>query len=98
MSTDNLLKIDPDNLTLGDIEMIEEISGQPIGWLGKEDKPQGKMMVAIAYTVGLAKDPNYTMAQARKMRVEVEEEKVAADSPSLFSENGSKSEMIDLPR
>lgn len=84
MSDDNILKINPDELTLGDIEMIEEISGQPIGWLGQADKPQGKMMVAVAYTIGIAKDSNYTMAQARKMRVEVDEE---ADSPSSLSEN-----------
>jgi hypothetical protein len=71
---DNVLKIKPDELTLGDIEMIEDLSGQPIGWLGNTDKPQGKMMVATAFAVGRRDDPKYTMEQARKMRVEVEQD------------------------
>jgi hypothetical protein len=71
--TSNVLKINPDDLTLGDIEMIEDISGQPIGWLGNSDKPQGKMMVAVAYAIGLRSDKAYTMDQARGMRVEVAE-------------------------
>lgn len=67
---DNILKIDMDELTLGMIETIEEVSGQPIGWLGKDDKPQGKMMVAVAFAIGRQSDPKYTMEQARQMRVD----------------------------
>lgn len=91
---DNVLKINPDDLTLGMIEMIEELSGQPIGWMGKEDKPQGKMMVCVAFAIGRESDPNYTMEQARKMRVVNEDDEKESDPSSvgeLSSETPSES-------
>lgn len=90
----NILKINPEDLTLGDIETIEELSGQPIGWLGNSDKPQGKMMVAVAYTIGLRDDPKYTLDQARKMRVEVEDSdaKDDGDNPPPHGESDKKSD------
>ena len=91
----NVLKINPEDLTLGDIETIEDLSGQPIGWLGNSDKPQGKMMVAVAYTIGLRDDPHYTLDQARKMRVEVDDtatDDTAGDNPPANGENAAKSD------
>lgn len=72
---DNVLKIDANDFTLGEIETIEEIGGMPIGWLGRDDKPQGKALVAVAYVIGLRKNPRYTLEEARKMRIEVEDSK-----------------------
>ena len=68
----NVLKVNADDLTLGEIELIEEVSGSPIGYMGQENKPQGKIMVAIAYVMGLRDNPDYTLDDARKMRIEVE--------------------------
>lgn len=86
MADSNILKINPEDLTLGDIEMIEDISGQPIGWFGKDDHMQGKMLVAAAYAIGLKDNPGYTMDQARRMRVEIEiPEESKGETPLLES-------------
>jgi len=76
---DNVLRIKADDFTIGEIEMIEEVGGQPIGWMGKEDKPQGKMMVAIAFVMGRRTNPDYSLEQARQMRIEVEEPEEVPD-------------------
>lgn len=73
---DNLLVIDVNDLTLGEIELIEEVGGMPIGWLGNPDKPQGKGMVAMALAIGRRKDAEYTLDQARNMRIEIKQEEV----------------------
>lgn len=82
---DNVLKVNADDLTLGEIELIEEVSGSPIGWMGQENKPQGKIMVAIAYVMGLRENPDYTIDEARKMRIEVESEGNPPEPPATDS-------------
>ncbi len=59
---------DLDALTIGDIEAIEEVSGlnsADIDW----SKPSGKLMTAFVYVSGKRQDPNFTIEDARNVKV-----------------------------
>lgn len=87
MSTDEkVLNLDSADFTIGEIETIEEIAGMPIGWLGREDKPQGKGLVAVAYVMGLRDNPKYTLEEARTMRIKVEDSEGKSETPKEPSE------------
>ena len=44
-------KFDLEKLTLGEVSVIEDLSGQSIGAIGNEDSPKGKAMAAIAMVI-----------------------------------------------
>lgn len=52
------------NLTLGEMAMIEELSGHAISDLGAEGKPQGNLMAAMACVFKRRTDSKFTMNQA----------------------------------
>lgn len=71
-----ILNVNLDHLTTGEIEMIEEIMEGPITWLGDENRPKGKGLRGLAYVMGLRKNPDYTMEEARNMRVSLVDEEI----------------------
>jgi hypothetical protein len=64
-----VLNVNLDHLTTGEIEIIEDITDAPITWMADEDKPKGKGLVALAFVMGRRTNPDYTMEEARNMRV-----------------------------
>lgn len=63
-------KFDVNKLTLGEIGIIENMSGQPLAALSDSDKPKAKLMVALAYVIGRRGNQNYTFADAEAMTLE----------------------------
>ena len=53
-------KVDVQQLTINDIETIEEITGLPIDRLGDPDAPKGKLMRALALVKARKTDPTAT--------------------------------------
>lgn len=62
--------MDIKNLTMGEISKVEELSGLPIGALGEDDKPKGKLMAALAFVIKRREDPKFTLESANNMTME----------------------------
>ena len=56
-----------DNLTLGEVSRIEEISGLPLSAMADEDKPKGKQLAAVAFVLMHREDKTFTMVQAEEL-------------------------------
>jgi hypothetical protein len=89
MSEKVSLKLDPDALTLGDMEDFEDVTGKTIeevlrpqkvyenGKVVKDDKGRpvtevhipSKALVALVWVVNRQSNPDFTLADARKVRV-----------------------------
>lgn len=59
-----VLNLKLENLTVAEIEAIEEITGVPLDKLGKADQPKGKMLRAMVYVTQRRKNPDFTMEDA----------------------------------
>lgn len=58
--------LDPDDLTLGEIEDIEEIAGVPVATLFSDPKAlPAKALTAIVYVMKRRSDPEFTIERAR---------------------------------
>lgn len=75
MSADDVLSIDLDHLTVGEIEEIEELTGQGLDAFGAPG-PKGKMLRAIAFVTRKRSNPDFTWEEAGKLRVELGEKPV----------------------
>jgi hypothetical protein len=65
----SLVGINFDDLTIGDLEDIEEITGkliEDINW----DKPPKKAIVALVYVFERKKNPDFTITDARAYKPE----------------------------
>jgi hypothetical protein len=69
--SDDLLNVDLDHLTVGEIEEIEDLTGLSIDAFGEKGKPKGKMLRAIGYVTRKRTDPAYTWEAAGNLRVEL---------------------------
>lgn len=72
----NVLNVDLDHLTVGEIEDIEELSGLSIDAFGKEGVPKGKVMRALGFVIRRRADPDFTWEQSRDLKIQLTEEKV----------------------
>lgn len=68
MSSDNVVSFDIDDLTVGEIEEVEELSGSSIDALGTPGEKKGKLLRAIGMVKKKRTDPNFTWEQARDLR------------------------------
>jgi hypothetical protein len=59
--------MDINNLTLGEVSRIEEISGLPLSAMADEEKPKGKQLAAVAFVIMKREDSTYTMKQAEAL-------------------------------
>jgi len=57
-------------LTVGDIAIVEEMSGLGMAALGDENAPKGKLMAALAFVVKRKEDKNFTFKDAMDMTME----------------------------
>ena len=75
MSTeaDDTFVIDVDDLTIDDIETIEEMTGMPIDKLGDPTMPKGKMLRALAFVKARRTDPTATPESVGKKKVRTQE-------------------------
>jgi len=63
------IKLDTAQLTIGDVEDIEEICGASFSELNLE-KPSGKLAKAIVYVIQRKNDPTFTLEDARNVKID----------------------------
>lgn len=64
-----LLEIDPNSLTLGELEEIEDITGRPVGAELGRGTPSMRTLLAVVFIMKRRKDPSYTLDDARKLNI-----------------------------
>lgn len=68
-----------DDFTLGEIDMIENITGASIGSVAGEDKPQARFLMAMATVMKKREDPSFTLEDASKLRMTELQEIIGTD-------------------
>lgn len=63
------LNLDFDDLTIAEIEMIEEHTGLSVQQLGDESKPQGSTLRVLAWIIKRRTDPDFTLEDAGELSV-----------------------------
>lgn len=56
-----------ENLTLGEVSQLEELSGLSLTEIADEHSPKGKFMTALAYLAKRRQDPSFTYSQAETL-------------------------------
>jgi hypothetical protein len=75
---DDVLSLQMDSLTVGEICEIEEIIDGPLDGMAKAGAKKGKLILAMAYVVKKRKNPEFTLEDAKNLRIEFKG-KVKAD-------------------
>ena len=57
-------------LTVGEIAVVEKLSGQGIFMMDDPTAPKGEMLAALAYVVKKRENPEFKHDEARKMTIE----------------------------
>ncbi|MFB7860590.1 hypothetical protein [Streptomyces sp. NPDC056069] len=65
-----LLSLDLNSLTIDEIDIIEEITGAPLDELRKPGQRRGPMLRAMAVVLKRREDPNFSAADAGRLRLE----------------------------
>lgn len=67
-------EIDVEDLTINDIETIEDMTGMPIDKLGDPNMPKGKMLRALAFIKARRTDPDATPESVGSLKVKMADE------------------------
>lgn len=73
INDNDVFTLDVNELTIDDIETIEDITGRPIDALSDPDMPKGKMMRAIAFVQARRTDPDATLESVGKLKMQMGE-------------------------
>lgn len=63
------ITIDPDDLTLGEVETIEDIVGKPFSQVFSNGGVSAKAAVALVYVVKRRANPDFTLEEARAYKI-----------------------------
>ncbi|MGK0715147.1 hypothetical protein ACR5KS_03630 [Leucobacter sp. W1153] len=58
-----------EELTLGEISQLEELSGLSLSEIADDHAPKGKFMTALAYLAKRREDPSFTYSQAEMLKL-----------------------------
>lgn len=58
-----------DNLTLGEVSQLEELSGLSLTEIAEANAPKGKFMTALVYLAKRREDPTFTYSQAETLKL-----------------------------
>ncbi len=61
--------IDINDLTIGEVVEIEDLTGLPLDALGQADKPKGRMLQALAFISKRREDPEFTWEMAGELKI-----------------------------
>ena len=61
--------IDINDLTIGEVVEIEDLTGLPLDALGQADKPKGRMLQALAFISKRREDPDFTWEMAGELKI-----------------------------
>ena len=70
------INFDINDLTIGEIVTVEELTGLPFDAMTDPDKPKGKMLQALAYISKIREDPNFTFEMAGELTINVESDEL----------------------
>ncbi len=73
--------LDVGELTIGDVEDIEEICGRPFDELDF-DKPSAKLVKAVVYILNRRTNPGFTLDDAREVKLSEVKVKRTEDRPT----------------
>lgn len=76
-----------DQLTLGEIGKVEELSGMPFSRLSDGDAPKGLMLAALAFVGARRSDPSFTWNAAQGLRFDQLGQYVDLGSDEAADEN-----------
>ena len=62
-----MAKIDYSTLTLGEVDTLETLSGQPFAALQNNDAPKGKSLAALAYVIRKREDSTFSWNDAQAL-------------------------------
>ena len=76
MTEDNTLNLDLNDLTIGEISEIEELSNLPFDAMNDPTKPKGRLLQAMAYVSKKRTDPNFTFEMAGALKLNIDSDEV----------------------
>ena len=68
-------------LTLGEVEEVENYAGLPLAALADSEAQKGKLMVALAWIMKRKTDPSFTLHQAKQMTSKELNDLLGVDDP-----------------
>ncbi|MFE1961354.1 hypothetical protein [Streptomyces sp. NPDC059479] len=74
-----LLSIDLKNLTIDEIDIIEEVTGAPLDELRKPGAFRGPMLRAMAVVLKRRTDPNFSVKDAGKLSLQFKPDEAKTD-------------------
>ena len=69
MADSEHFSIDINDLTIGEVVEIEDLTGLPLDALGQADKPKGRMLQALAFISKRREDPEFTWEMAGELKI-----------------------------
>jgi hypothetical protein len=78
---DNIFELDINSLTIGEIEEIEDLGGQPIDSLFSATGKKGKALRAIAFVMKRRENPDFTWEEAGDLRINLSGDEQDPTSP-----------------
>ena len=69
MADSEHFSIDINDLTIGEVVEIEDLTGLPLDALGQADKPKGRMLQALAFISKRREDPDFTWEMAGALKI-----------------------------
>lgn len=63
------MDFDIDTLTIAEVEVIEDATGQPFDDIFSDKGPKAKMLRAIAYVAGRRENPDFTWDDAGQAQI-----------------------------
>ena len=81
--SDDVMSIDIDDLTIGEVIQIEEITGMAMDAMQDSTAPKGRMLQAMAYISRKRTDPEFTLEDALNLKLQVN----ADEDPTPGSED-----------
>ena len=69
MADSEHFNIDINDLTIGEVVEIEDLTGLPLDALGQADKPKGRMLQALAFISKRRENPDFTWEMAGELKI-----------------------------
>lgn len=72
----SVVRVNPDMLTIGEVEEVEELAGQSIDMFARPGSPKAKFMRAMGMMMRKRTDPNFNWDQSYHLKVRMDTETV----------------------
>jgi hypothetical protein len=68
----DIVRVNPDMLTIGEVEEVEELAGQSIDTFARPGSPKAKFMRAMGMMMRRRTDPSFTWEQSYRLKVRID--------------------------